>query len=205
MKLSEACGIVDDGRACLPANGEATSVISGAWWETTLHSERSGLELPLPPPQRTDQRADPLILRQLEKKQNKKKLSHSKVNRKRALVITSSRAVLSNTKIIEKCNLKTRQAQYSVVNIFFCSFKFHPFEPPVLAVCSLAPLPAFPPFFPLLCSLLPCPEHLFEIQDWCSETAITYITDLSLSRLFVFLPSLFSLIYCPITPFLFNR
>lgn len=63
-----------------------------------------------------------------KKKKNKKTLSHSKVNRKRALVITSSRAVLSNIKIIEKCNLKTQwQAQYCVVNIFFCSFKFHPF------------------------------------------------------------------------------
>lgn len=30
MKLSEACSVVDDGRACLAANGEAASVISGA-------------------------------------------------------------------------------------------------------------------------------------------------------------------------------
>lgn len=30
MKLSEACSVVDDGRACLAANGEAPSVISGA-------------------------------------------------------------------------------------------------------------------------------------------------------------------------------
>lgn len=30
MKLSEACSVVDDGRAGLAANGEATSVISGA-------------------------------------------------------------------------------------------------------------------------------------------------------------------------------
>lgn len=81
-----------------------------------------------PTPRRPDQRADPLILWRLEKKKTKKPLSHSKVNRKRALVITSGRAVLSFIKIIEKCHLKTQQqALHSVVNIFFCSFKFHPF------------------------------------------------------------------------------
>lgn len=106
-----------------------------------------------------------------------------------------------------KSNLKTeRQAQCSV----WCKYLFLLiWVLSVLTSCvswlfAFSPrcLPILP--FPLLCSL-PCPEHLFEIQDWCSETAITYITDLSLSRLFVFLPTIFSLIYCPITPFLFNR
>lgn len=49
------------GRACRAANSEAASVISRAWWETTLRSECWG---PAQPP---DQRAGPLIHPQLER------------------------------------------------------------------------------------------------------------------------------------------
>lgn len=54
-------------------------------------------------------------------------------------------------------NARTSKSSPLGVNIFFCSLKFHRFQPPVLARCLLSRPAAClsSPLFPLLCSLPP--------------------------------------------------
>lgn len=55
----------------------------------------------------------------------------------------------------------------------------------ILSLGCFRVCPPSPLFCSLLCSLL-CPESLFDIQEWCSETAITYI-QISQSLIHIFL------------------
>lgn len=107
--------------------------------------------------------------------------------------------MLPNTYAFTCVLMKPFTLDWKSLTFAWISFAFHLSAIPLLLHCTEILLLASNVSLPLgclhfpICSLL-CPGSLFEIQQWCSETAITYIVIY-----------LLILIYSTITPFLFNH